>query len=96
MHLHPHLLLQLLLLLHLHTCTCTPRYPEFGTTDELLAKYRHLTDAARKADFVQSIDGPEAASVTAGRALHSYRAMLCRRCFIYDCPLHSDQQVGAT
>jgi len=69
------------------------RYPEFGTTDELLAKYRHLTDAARRADFVQSIDGPEAASVTAERALHSYRSMLCRRCFIYDCPLHSDQQV---
>jgi len=68
-------------------------YPEFGTTDELITKYRTLTAQKAKPDFVPNIDGPEAVPVSAERALHSYKSLLCRRCFLYDCPLHNDPYV---
>jgi len=69
------------------------KFPEFGTTDELIGKYRQLTAQAKRSDFVANLDSVEAASMGADRALHSYKLLLCRRCFLYDCPLHSDPQV---
>jgi hypothetical protein len=69
------------------------KFPEFGTTDELIGKYRALTAEKARPDFVPNLDGPEAVSVSAERALHSYKTLLCKRCFLYDCPLHSDPPV---
>ena len=69
------------------------KFPEFGTTDELIGKYRQLTAQAKRSDFVANLDSVEAASMGAERALHSYKLLLCRRCFLYDCPLHSDPPV---
>jgi len=69
------------------------KYPEFGTTDDIIKKYKALTAQKSKPDFVPNIDGPDAEAVTAERALHSYKSLLCRRCFLYDCPLHNDPYV---
>ena len=69
------------------------KFPEFGTTDDLISKYRVLTAAKARPDLLPNLDGAEAVSVTAERALHSYKLLLCKRCFLYDCPLHSDSQV---
>jgi len=68
-------------------------YPEFGSTEELISKYKSLTAQKAKPDFVPNIDGVEAEAMPAARALHSYKSLLCRRCFLYDCPLHSDTLV---
>ena len=69
------------------------RYPDFGSTDDMIKKYKTLTNQKAKPDFVPNIDGPDAEAVTAERALHSYKSLLCRRCFLYDCPLHNDPYV---
>ena len=69
------------------------KFPEFGTTDELIGKYRQLTAQVKRSDFVANLDSVDAASMGAERALHSYKLLLCRRCFLYDCPLHSDPPV---
>ena len=69
------------------------RYPDLGSTDDMLKKYKTLTNQKAKPDYVPNIDGPDAEAVTAERALHSYKSLLCRRCFLYDCPLHNDPYV---
>jgi len=69
------------------------KYPECGTTDELIGKYSQLTAQVKRSDFVANLDSVEATSMGAERALQSYKLLLCRRCFLYDCPLHSDPQV---
>jgi len=69
------------------------RYPDFGSTDDLIKKYKTLTNPKTKPDFVPNIDGPDAEAMPAERALHSYKSLLCRRCFLYDCPLHNDPYV---
>jgi len=68
-------------------------YPGFGSTDDIIKKYKSLTEEKVKPDFVPNIDGPNAEAVTAERALHSYKSLLCRRCFLYDCPLHNDPYI---
>ena len=69
------------------------RYPDFGSTDDMIKKYKTLTNQKAKPDYVPNIDGPDAEAVTAEMALHSYKSLLCRRCFLYDCPLHNDPYV---
>merc|ERR1712142_590043 len=69
------------------------RYPDFGSTDDMIKKYKTLTNQKAKPDFVPNIDGPDAEAMPAERALHSYKSLLCRRCFLYDCPLHNDPYV---
>ena len=54
------------------------RYPELGSTDELIKKYKKLTAVKEKFDFTPNIDGPNAAAVPCDRALHSYKSLLCR------------------
>ena len=39
------------------------------------------------------LDGPMVQAISADRAMHSYKSLLCRRCFKYDCPLHNDPYV---
>ena len=41
-------------------------------------------------NLVQDLDGPNAQAISAEAAIHSYKSLLCRRCFKYDCPLHND------
>jgi histone-lysine N-methyltransferase EZH2 len=65
------------------------KYPQFGTADELIAKYRGLTSQTANPD----IDGINTKSMSAERALHSHKSLLCRRCFLYNCPLHIDPKV---
>jgi len=66
------------------------KYPEMGSAEELIHKYKTLTAVKDKCDFTPDIDGPDATSVSCERALHSYKSLLCRRCFLYDCDLHND------
>ena len=69
------------------------KFPEYGNTEQLIAKYEHLIAQKVKPDFVANIDGEKAESVSAERAMQSYKLLLCRRCFIYDCQLHNDPKV---
>ena len=57
------------------------KYPECGTTDELIGKYSQLTAQVKRSDFVANLDSVEATSMGAERALQSYKLLLCRRCF---------------
>ena len=69
------------------------KFPEYGNTEQLIVKYKHLTAQKVKPDFVANIDGERAESVSAERAMQSYKLLLCRRCFVYDCQLHNDLKV---
>ena len=69
------------------------KYPDYGTVEELIRRFRKLQDEKTGKNLIANIDSAEAKAVSAERALHSYKSLLCRRCFIYDCPLHSDPVV---
>ena len=68
-------------------------YPECGSTNDLIKKYKSLTDHKLKLEKVPNIDGPTAKAVTAEKSLHHYKSLLCRRCFMFGCPLHNDPYV---
>ena len=67
-------------------------FPSKGTAEQLRDKYMELTDDAVALDSTEStanLDGPNATSVQKEQAMHSYHTLFCRRCFVYDCSLHS-------
>ena len=69
------------------------KYPDYGTVEELIKRFRKIQDEKTGKNLIANIDSCEAVAVTAERALHSYKSLLCRRCFMYDCPLHNDPVV---
>ena len=73
------------------------KYSDSGSVDELIKKYKSLTKEKPKNNFVVNIDaaeaGPRDSAVPVERALETYKTLMCRRCFLYDCPLHNDKPV---
>ncbi|OQR71039.1 histone-lysine N-methyltransferase-like [Tropilaelaps mercedesae] len=67
-----------------------------GSPHDLLEKYRQLTGKGPKVPVGQctpNIDGPVALSVPREQSMHSFKALFCRRCYKYDCFLHSQGSV---
>ena len=60
------------------------KYPDYGTVEELVRRFKKIRDEKTGKNLIPNIDGPEAPSVSAERSLHSYKSLL------YDCPLHND------
>jgi len=69
------------------------KFPEFGSIEELIQRYTELKKAADRQNFAPNIDGNKAADASAEQTLHSFKSLLCRRCFLLDCPLHRDDPV---
>ena len=72
------------------------KYPDYGSVEELIKKFMKLNDVKATTNLVQDLDGPNAQAISADAAIHSYKSLLCRRCFKYDCPLHNDPFVDET
>jgi len=71
-------------------------YPEFGSTERLIQRYNNLKKATKRENFAPDIDGPNPGDLPAEKSLHTFKSLLCRRCFLFDCPLHKDDpQVDA-
>ena len=69
--------------------------PDYATVEELIKKFRKLNEVRSSTNFVPDIDGPDVGAISAERAMHSYKSLLCRRCFMYDCPLHNDTYIDS-
>ena len=69
------------------------KYPDYGSVEELIRRWRKIQDEKTGRNLVANIDDPDAVAVSSERALHSYVSLLCKRCFVYDCPLHNDDRV---
>lgn len=72
------------------------KYPDYGSVEELIKRWRKIQDEKTGSNLVANIDGINAGAVSSERALHSYKSLLCRRCFTYDCPLHNDPIVESS
>lgn len=66
------------------------KYPDYANVTDLIKKFKKLSDVQATTNLVQDLDGPNAQAISAEAAIHSYKSLLCRRCFKYDCPLHND------
>ena len=69
------------------------QYPDYGSVEELIKKFRKLNEVKSNTNLVPDIDGPMVEAISAERAMHSYKSLLCRRCFKFDCPLHNDPYI---
>ena len=69
------------------------KYPDYGTVEELIKRYKKIQDEKTGKNLIADIDDAGAVAVSAERALNSYKSLLCPRCFMYDCPLHHDPVV---
>ena len=72
------------------------KYPDYGSVEELIKRWRKIQDEKTGSNLVANIDGIEAGAVSSERALHSFKSLLCKRCFMYDCSLHNDPIVDAS
>ena len=72
------------------------KYPDYGSVEELIKRWRKIQDEKTGNNLVANIDGIEAVAVSSERALHSFKSLLCKRCFMYDCSLHNDPIVDAS
>ena len=54
------------------------KYPDYGTVEELIKRWRKIQDEKTGSNLVANIDEPGAAAVSCERALHSYKSLLCK------------------
>ena len=66
------------------------KYPDYANVEDLIKKFKKLSDVQATTNLVEDLDGPNAQAISTEAAIHSYKSLLCRRCFKYDCPLHND------
>ena len=70
-------------------CGC---FSEMGSAEELKQKYLLLAKKRSATGPTNpNIDGVAFESVDPGKTMHSYHTHFCRRCYKYDCFLHSMQ-----
>ena len=54
------------------------KYPDYGTVEELIKRWRKIQDEKTGSNLVANIDEPGAAAVSCERALHSHKSLLCK------------------
>ena len=59
------------------------QYPDYGSVEDLIKKFKKLSDVRTGTNLVQDIDGANVSALSADRAMHSYKSLLCRRCFAW-------------
>ncbi|XP_023342365.1 histone-lysine N-methyltransferase EZH2 isoform X3 [Eurytemora carolleeae] len=69
------------------------QFPELGSVQELISRFKMLREGSDREHFAPNIDSEQAGDLSAEETLHSYKSLLCRRCFLFDCPLHRDDPV---